>query len=143
MKDSHLQGAIVSLFYLKFTLIEEFPPPGRYEIKTTFDGSNPVIMNNTLTSNFNLQSSRDAYGKVYVPGGKRSPKGYENEPGPGHYSFNNRTISGEPPKISIHTRVHNVHDPFTQAKKRNSPGPGTYESLGIDKDGKYFVSNIR
>lgn len=90
-----------------------------------------------------MQSAREAYGKVYVPGGKRSPKGYEDEPGPGQYFFDNKTIKGEPPKISIHTRVHDVHDPVTRAKKTNSPGPGTYESIGIDKEGKYFVSNVQ
>lgn len=47
-----------------------------------------------------------------MPGGRRSPKGFENDPGPGQYNFDNKGIGSDPAKISIHTKVRNIHGKF-------------------------------
>jgi Sperm-tail PG-rich repeat len=36
------------------------PPPDSYTIKTCFDGESPTIKKNHLTTDFKLQSSRQA-----------------------------------------------------------------------------------
>lgn len=77
-----------------------------------------------------------------MPGGRRSPKGFEQDPGPAHYEFDNKQIGIDALKYTMKPKIQSIHDPLEQAKRHGSPGPGTYKSIGIDKDGKYSVSNI-
>lgn len=83
------------------------PPPDSYTIKTCFDGESPTIKKNHLTTSFKNQSSRDAYGKVFVPGTK-SPKSHLNLPGPGHYSYKNMSIGTDALKFTLKSRLRNM-----------------------------------
>lgn len=90
-----------------------------------------------------MQSSRDAYGKVYVPGGRRSPKGYENEPGPDTYRFDNYFIGRDAVKYTLRSRTNTANDPLFLADKFASlPGPGHYKTIDMSSDGNYLVSTI-
>lgn len=45
-------------------------------------------------------------------------------------------------KYTLKPRQKDTHDPFEKGAKLLNPGPGTYSSIGIDKEGKYSVSNL-
>ena len=118
------------------------PPPGAYKIKTTFDGFNPTISGNDLSTNFKNQASRQAFGKVYVPG-KRSESGYEKDPGPDHYHVAHKSVEHRAAGWSLRGRTNNVHDPVQRAQRQWSPpGPGAYKHQEITKTGKYNNSTI-
>lgn len=121
---------------LNYYSLDQTPSPGHYPIWNTFDGPNPAIKLNALTTSFKQQSSRDAYGKVYVAG-SRSPRGYEDMPGPGHYIFRNNSIGLDAVKFTLKPKFVSIHDPVEQARKQSIPGPGAYKSIGIDAEGKY------
>ena len=44
------------------------PPPNSYTLKTAFDGENPAIKNNHLTTSFRQQSERRAFTHAHMPG---------------------------------------------------------------------------
>ena len=117
------------------------PPPGAYKIKTTFDGFNPTICGNELSTKFKNQASRQAFGKVYVPG-KRSESGYEKDPGPDHYHVSSKSVQYRHPGWSLVGRTPNVHDPVQKAIRKMSPGPGAYKHQELTKTGKYNNSTI-
>jgi len=77
-----------------------------------------------------------------VPGSRRSPKGFEEDPSPCHYNFENKKIGLEALKYTLKPRQKDTHDPFEKGAKLQNPGPGTYSSIGIDREGKYSVSNL-
>ena len=83
------------------------PPPGTYNLDSSFDGSSPTIKGNALTTNFSFQCSRAAYDMVYVPG-SRSPRGREFVPGPGTYAYKNMAIGHDTVKFTIKSRVKNM-----------------------------------
>jgi hypothetical protein len=134
--------SLIAVVILRVTL-GVVPPPGTYELASSFEGENQTIKASGITSNFRLQSSREAYGKVYMPGGRRSPKGFEDQPGPDTYTCLNYAIGRNAVKYTLKSRTKVVSDPYYQAEKQSSqPGPGQYETIGISSDGSYLVSTI-
>ena len=83
------------------------PPPTSYTIKTCFDGESPTIKKNHLTTNFKHQSSRDAYGKQFVPG-KGAEKANHDKPGPGHYTYSNMSIGTDALKYTLKSKIKNL-----------------------------------
>lgn len=123
------------------------PAPDSYTLKTCFDGESPTIKKNHLTTSFKNQSSRDAYGKQFIPtrGGSPSPTiaaSRKEMPGPGTYSYTNMAIGTDALKFTLKSRVKNLRGPEEMAKQQEIPGPGHYKSIGIDPQGKYCVSTI-
>ena len=69
------------------------PAPGTYEVKTCFGVESPTIKRYHLTTDFRLQSARQDYDKVFVPGSRASStRQMEHVPGPGTYSYKNQSI---------------------------------------------------
>lgn len=66
--------------------VDQMPPPGQYNLKTSFDGSSPTIKGNMITTNFKNHANRQAFEQVYVPG-TRSLRSQAEVPGPGSYTF--------------------------------------------------------
>lgn len=62
------------------------PPPNSYNIKTSFDGENPTIRHNTLTTSFKNQSDRKAFSRGFTPGCRQLPM-HENLPAANHYTY--------------------------------------------------------
>ena len=59
---------------------------------------------------FGLSASRDAYNKVYTPGGHSSPRGRDmkDQPGPGEYKYDNMNVGVDARKFSFLKRTKNV-----------------------------------
>lgn len=82
------------------------PPPDSYTIKTCFDGESPTIKKNHLTTDFKLQSSRQANQKLFNPESKSPVK--NDIPGPGTYDFRNMTIGTDALKFTLKSRIKNL-----------------------------------
>jgi len=83
------------------------PPPTSYTIKTCFDGESPTIKKNHVTTNFKHQSTRNDYGKQFIPG-KGADKHSEGKPGPGTYTYNNFSIGTDALKFTLKPRIKDI-----------------------------------
>lgn len=118
------------------------PCPGAYELGTCFNEGNPVYKANPATM-WAKRASRDAYQSTLSPGKMISLRG--DNPGPGTYSYQNMSVGKDAKKFSFRRRTINHHEPEYHMIKQNLPGPGNYgpdHGLGINKVGKYYVSNM-
>ena len=72
-------------------------------------------------------------------------------PGPGYYNDDNSfRVLNHGPKFSFRPRTHKsctffiiIRQPFIVFKLSTNPGPGTYDLLGLNTNGRYSISTIR
>lgn len=90
-------------------MVDDAPPPGTYSVKSTFEGENPTIKRNHLTTKFSSQSAREAHTNQYVPNsGEISPKAARLIPGPGTYHYKNMTIGHQTLAFTLKSRIRNT-----------------------------------
>jgi hypothetical protein len=99
-----------------------------YNFKSDFDGVN------NHTPKYTFGESRCKFDKVFLESNKAIDM---NIPGAGKYNY--VTMFGkEAPKFSIVGKGR-----YPENSWKHYPGPGKYNSLSINPEGKYFKSNFR
>jgi Sperm-tail PG-rich repeat len=109
------------------------PPPGSYQIPSSFDKKGPKIVKDSHFPSINIKFSTPGPGTYNFPSrlGKDRPKytfhGSETaqriteSPAPGHYSPKTETLGPKGTSFGIGERV------FFRKSLNGVPGPGTYE----------------
>jgi len=118
------------------------PGPGEHKMGTVFDEGNPVYRSSKATE-WGKRCSRDAYISALNPGKMLHIRG--ESPGPGHYKYKNMSCGSDTKKFTFRRRTLNLNEPESMMIRQNLPGPGNYgvsHGLGINKIGKYYVSNM-
>jgi hypothetical protein len=77
LKDPNIQVS----FNLSYLIEVEALSPGTYSLKSCFEGT-------AIPTSFKIQSGRDNYNKVYVPGSTvKNPEVEKHYPGPAQYNM--------------------------------------------------------
>ena len=115
------------------------PPPNTYTLKTAFDGENPAIKNNHLTTDFRQHSERRAFTHAFMPG-DRMEREHEKLPGANQYNPKNNSIERNGSRMTTLRGKLEKTDFLSSCSSTKVPGPGHYKTIGIDAVGKYSSS---
>ena len=102
------------------------PSPNTYKLAS--------CMNPLKTTEFKKQSPRNAFSSNFNPGDRKLSM-HSQIPSANHYTYLNKTVGSESVKFTLKPKLY-------CANRENTPGPGTYETIGIDTKGQYILSNI-
>jgi len=95
-------------------------------LPSDFDGRKPGTAGVNKPGAYTFGISREHYRKVYYPQSRESID--DSIPGPGMYNNNFMTMGTEGRKWNFQGRSPHPTEPEIINKKKNIPGPGTYDT---------------